>query len=63
MNDRAKRRLELARDILALEPSLTPNEVLQIIQAREPKERDSLRSAADWVEEYESHEGRLMWGE
>lgn len=62
MNDRAKRRIEMARDLLRLDPSLTSNQILSIIERKEKTERDGLRSAADWIERYEAHEDEFIWG-
>lgn len=59
MTPRTKRRLEMARDLLKLDATLTPGQIAQHIQSLEAKERDSLRSCADWLEDYERHEGAI----
>ena len=53
MNARAKRRLEIARALLKLDAGLSAEQVLTLIRAKERAEQDSLRSAVDWVEDYE----------
>lgn len=59
MNERARQRLEMAKRLLALDPAITPDSILRTIQNMERKQRDSLRSAVDWIEDYERHQRKL----
>lgn len=56
MNERAQRRLEMARRLLGLDPTMMLGAVLAEINRLDEKERDSVRSAVDWVEDYEANE-------
>lgn len=57
MNERAKRRLEIAEGLMP--PS--PQDILERIRTLPESDRDSLRSCVDWVEEYEVQERKDWW--
>ena len=59
MNSRARHRLVLARDLMALAPELSPEETLAALNLLGAGERDAMRSRVDWVEDYEKHERQL----
>lgn len=56
MNERAIRRLEIARRLLGLEPEA---DVMRDIEAMPVDERERLRGWTDWVEQYEHHEAEF----
>lgn len=56
MDERQRKRLEMARALLQVDPSMTPGQVLTLIREKERKEQDSLKSVVDWLEDYERHE-------